>query len=287
MPRRSPFRRHRVISLIRRTARFRVLLRALLIAVIAYAGFALLIFLVAERLIFLPPSERYAKDEQVLLIPRAGGGNVAALHLRNPDARYTILFSHGNAENIVQGLGFLERMRDAGFEVLAYDYSGYGLSTGRPSERAAYEDIEAAYDYLVRGGVPAERIILHGRSLGGAVAADLASRKPAAGLVLESTFTSAYRVARVPFLPFDRFRTDRKMPRVRMPVLVIHGVDDELIGFWHGERLYDLAPGPRQRLWVQGSGHNDLSYVAGERYWTALRGFADGLRTAETGDTGT
>lgn len=264
-----------------------MLLRALLIAGIAYVGFAALLWLFAERLIFMPPSERYARDEQVLLIPRAGGGSVAALHLRNPDARYTILFSHGNAEHIVQGMSFLERMRDAGFEVLAYDYSGYGLSTGRPSERAAYADIDAAYDYLVRtAGVPPERIILHGRSLGGAVAADLASRRPAAGLVLESTFTSAYRVARVPFLPFDRFRTESKMPRIRMPVLVIHGTGDELIGFWHGQRLYDLARGPRQRLWVDGSGHNDLSWVAGDRYWTALRTFAESLPAAQTGDTG-
>lgn len=262
--------------------------RILLIVLLSYAGFAGLMWLLAERLIFLPPGDRYAKDEQVLLIPRAAGGNVAAVHLRNPDARYTILFSHGNAEHIAHGLGFAQRMRDAGFSVLAYDYSGYGLSTGRPSERAAYADIEAAYDYLTRtAGVPAERIILHGRSLGGAVSADLASRRPAAGLVLESTFTSAARVARLNrVLPFDWFRTESKMARIRMPVLVIHGVDDELIAFWHGERLYDLARGPKQRLWVRGSGHNDLSYVAGDRYWEALRTFADSLPAGQTGDTG-
>lgn len=262
--------------------------RILLLVLIAYGAVALLIWVFAERLIFLPPGERYAKDEQVLLIPRTGGGSIAAVHLRNPDARYTILFSHGNAEHIIQGMEFLERMRDAGFNVLAYDYSGYGLSTGRPSERAAYADVEAAYDYLVgSAGVPAERIILHGRSLGGAVAADLAARRPAAGLVLESTFTSAFRVVRpYPFLPFDRFRTESKMARIRMPVLVIHGVEDELIGFWHGERLYELARGPRQRLWVRGSGHNDLSYVAGDRYWAALRTFADSLPAADTGDRG-
>jgi fermentation-respiration switch protein FrsA (DUF1100 family) len=261
--------------------------RILLIALLAYAGFAALIWLFAERLIFLPPRDRYPQNEQVLLIPRAAGGNVAAIHLRNPAARYTILFSHGNAEHIVHGSEFLEAMRDAGFSVLAYDYSGYGLSTGRPSERAAYADVEAAYDYLVRSaGVPADRIILHGRSLGGAVAADLASRRPAAGLVLESTFTSAFRVVRpYPILPFDRFRTDGKLPRVRMPVLVIHGTDDEVIGFWHGQRLYDLAAEPKQRLWVQGATHNDLSYVAGQRYWAALRTFADSLPAARTGDT--
>lgn len=269
--------------------RSRVLMRILLLLLIAYAGFALLFWLFAERLIFMPPSERYAQDEQVLLIPRAAGGSVAAVHLRNPDARYTILFSHGNAEHIAHGLDFAERMRDAGFNVLAYDYSGYGLSSGRPSERASYGDIEAAYDYLTRSaGVPPERIILHGRSLGGAVAADLATRRPAAGLVLESTFTSATRVARMHrVLPFDWFRTESKMPRIRMPVLVIHGTDDELIPFGHGQRLYDLAQGPRQHLWVRGSGHNDLSYVAGEQYWRALRTFADALPAGEPGDGGT
>jgi fermentation-respiration switch protein FrsA (DUF1100 family) len=280
------YRRAMTAHPVPRTSRSRVLIRMLLIVLIAYGGFALLMWLVAERLIFLPPGERYAKDEQVLLIPRAAGGNVAAVHLRNPEARYTILFSHGNAEHIAHGLGFAQRMRDAGFSVLAYDYSGYGLSTGRPSERAAYADIEAAYDYLVNSGVPAERIILHGRSLGGAVAADLASRCPAAGLVLESTFTSAAQVARLNrVLPFDWFRTESKMARIRMPVLVIHGRGDELIAFWHGQRLYDLAAEPKQHLWVDGSGHNDLSYVAGQRYWAALRTFADSL-PAQTGDTG-
>lgn len=276
-------------TILHRTPRIRMLLRALLIAAIAYAGFAVLIWIFAERLIFLPPAERYPQGGQVLLIPRAEGGTVAAVHLRNPDARYTILFSHGNAEHIVHGLDHLEGLRDAGFSVLAYDYSGYGLSTGRPSERAAYGDIQAAYDYLVRtAGVPPERIILHGRSLGGAVAADLASRRPAAGLVLESTFTSAFRVVRpYPILPFDRFRTERKLPRIRMPVLVIHGTEDEVIGFWHGERLYDRVRGPRQRLWVQGATHNDLAWVAGQGYWTALRTFADSLATADTKDTGT
>jgi pimeloyl-ACP methyl ester carboxylesterase len=142
-------------------------------------------------------------------------------------------------------------MRNAGFAVFAYDYRGYGLSTGRPSERRAYLDAEAAYDHLVHAlGVPPEHIVLHGRSLGGAVAADLAARRPCAGLVLESTFVSAYRVLRpYAFLPFDRFRTLSKMPRVHCPVLVIHGTDDALVGAWHGRRLYDAAPGQRQAFW--------------------------------------
>jgi abhydrolase domain-containing protein 17 len=244
---------HRILST-------RMLLRALLLAAIAWTAFAALVWLFAERLIFMPPRERYALGAEMVLI----------------------LFSHGNAENIEQGMDFLRALRDAGFSVLAYDYSGYGLSTGRPTERAAYADADAAYAWLTRRGVPPERIIVHGRSLGGAVAADLASRRPIGRLVLESTFTSAYRVARLhPWIPFDRFRTADKLPRVTAPVLVIHGTDDEVIRFWHGERLYALARGPKRRFWVPGATHNDLSYVAGDRYWDELRAFAASLPVDE------
>ncbi|MBW3570934.1 MAG: alpha/beta hydrolase [Gemmatimonadetes bacterium] len=264
----------------------RVLLRSLLLIILAYAAFAGLVWLFAERLIFLPPRERYEKTSEILLIPRADGGSIAAVHLRNPHARYTILFSHGNGEDLGDNAEFLASMRDAGFGVLAYDYSGYGLSTGRPSERAAYADVDAAYEYLTRSaGVPPERVIAHGRSLGGAVAADLASRRPVAGLVLESTFTTIFRVVRsYPLVPFDRFRTIEKLPRVTAPVLVIHGTEDGVVGFWHGRRLYELARGPKRELWVRGAGHNDLAWVAGERYWDALREFAESLDDAAEGD---
>jgi fermentation-respiration switch protein FrsA (DUF1100 family) len=257
----------------------RVLLRSLLLVVLAYAAFAGLVWLFAERLIFLPPRQRYAQTEEILLIPRPGGGNIAAVHLRNPHARYTILFSHGNGEDLGHNLEFVGRMRDAGFEVLAYDYSGYGLSTGRPSERAAYVDIDAAYDYLTKtAGVPPDRIIAHGRSLGGAVAADLASRRPVAGLVLESTFVTIFRVVRAwPLVPFDRFRTADKMPRITAPLLVIHGTDDQVVPFWHGRRLYEMARTPKRRMWVEGAGHNDLGWVAGQDYWRALWDFAVSL----------
>ncbi len=263
------------------------MLRILLLVLIAYAVFAALVWLFAERLIFLPPRQRYEQTPEILLIPRDGGGTVAAAHLKNPRARYTILFSHGNGEDIGGDLPFLREMRDAGFAVFAYDYSGYGQSTGRPSERAAYGDVDAAYDHLTRTlGVPPERIIAHGRSLGGGVAADLASRRPVAGLVLESTFTTIFRVAHsFPVVPFDRFRTIDKLPRITAPVLVIHGTRDGVVGFRHGQRLYDAVRGEKRRLWVEGAGHNDVAWVAGERYWDALRGFADALPAADTGDS--
>jgi abhydrolase domain-containing protein 17 len=255
-------------------------LRLLALTLLAYAVFAAAVWLFAERLIFLPPRDRHPPAPDLLLLPRAGGGKVAAVHLRHPDAPYTVLFSHGNAETIGDGAWFLHALRDAGFSVLAYDYAGYGMSTGRPTERGAYADVDAAYDHLVGAGVPPERIIAHGRSLGGAVAADLASRRPVAGLVLESTFTSAFRVASDrPFVPFDRFRTLAKLPRVSVPVLVIHGTRDAVIPPAHGERLLAAARGPKRILRVEGAGHDDLAAVAGEGYWRALREFASSLES--------
>lgn len=259
--------------------RSRVLIRFIVLVLAGYALFAALVWLFAERLIFMPPAGRHAPTPDHVAIERPGGGTLSAVHLRAPGARYTVLFSHGNAETIWHNLDYFRAMAAAGFSVFAYDYSGYGLSTGRASERAAYADIDAAYDYLTKvQGVPPERIIAHGRSLGGGVAADLASRRPVAALVLESTFTTAHGVVSgFPIVPFDRFRTWRKLPRVKAPVLVIHGTDDEVIGFAHGEALYERAPGPKQHYWVRGAGHNDLRYVAGEEYWRVLTRFADSI----------
>jgi fermentation-respiration switch protein FrsA (DUF1100 family) len=260
-----------------------VALRALRIGVLAYVGLALLFWIVADRLMFQPQAAGYRHSPEVVRIP-VDGDTLAAFWLPAPGARYTVLFSHGNAEDIGDNLGFLEEMRGAGFSVLAYDYRGYGLSTGRPSERRAYRDAEAAFAHLTGElGVPPERVIVHGRSLGGGVSTALAARRPVAGLVLESTFTSIYAlVPGVRAFPPDRFRSHARIRGVRAPVLVIHGTRDEVVPFAHGERLLAAAPGPKQRLWVKGAGHNDLLYVAGERYWDALRGFARLIEQRET-----
>ena len=252
------------------------------VAVLAgiYLLLGALVWWYAERLIFQPQTPRYTASASATLVPVGDGDSIAVAWLPNPRARYTILFSHGNAEDLGDLRYFLTDLRDAGFSVLAYDYRGYGLSSRRvPSERNAYDDLAAAYEHLTRTlGVPPKRVILHGRSLGGGIASELASRHPAAGLILESTFVSAFRVA-VPrrIFPFDRFGTERRLREVRAPVLVIHGTRDEVIPFWHGARLLERANPPKQHFWVEGAGHNDLQLVAGEQYWRALREFAASL----------
>jgi fermentation-respiration switch protein FrsA (DUF1100 family) len=136
--------------------------------------------------------------------------------------------------------------------------------------------MESVYRYAERTlGVHPSRLVLYGRSVGGGPASDLAARLPIGGLVLESTFTSAFVVmTRIPLLPFDRFPNLRHVRKVHAPVLVIHGTADEVIPVSHGRRLYDAANDPKQSLWVDGTHHNDLPLVAGPRYWTALAAFA-------------
>lgn len=257
-----------------------LLIKALRIVVIVYGVALVGVFFLVPKLLFQPGPSSYtsASLAGLVRIP-VEGDTIAAVWLPNPAARWTILYSHGNAEDIGDDLPLLHELHDAGFAVLAYDYRGYGLSTVSASVRCAEQDAAAAYGYLTHTlGVAPGRVIVHGRSLGGGPSAWLASREPVAGLVLESTFTSALGVS--PWgraFPYDWFRTRRRIERVRAPVLVIHGTADEVIPFANGQALFRAVRTPKQSLWVDGAGHNDLVDVAGSRYRTTLRRFAGSL----------
>lgn len=244
-----------------------------------YLTLAFFAYFFAERLIFQPQPIFAPKDQNIIAIATASGEKITAKFYANQNAQFTILFSHGNAEDIFSSAQFSERLRDSGFNVLAYDYRGYGWSDGRPGEKNAYEDIDAAYDYLVRDRlIDPSRIIIHGRSLGGAVSIDVAARRKCAGLIAESTFTSAFRVMtgyRV--LPFDQFDSESKIVRVECPVLFIHGENDSLIKPWHSERLFQTANASKEMFVVPNAGHNDLTQKAGDAYFQRIRDFAANL----------
>jgi len=253
--------------------------RGILIAlVVGYAALAAFAYFLSERLIFQPPRPTYRAGQLPLtMIPGSDGDSIATLYLPNPRASLTILYAHGNAEDLGLVAPMLEELRAHGFAVLGFDYRGYGASTGGPTTTSgAIRDIESVYQHVVHTlGIPPSRLVLYGRSVGGGPATDVAARLPAAGLVLESTFTSAFVVmTRVPLLPFDRFPNLRHIRQVHAPVLVIHGTADEVIPVSHGRRLYEAATNPKQALWVEGAHHNDLPLVAGQRYWDALAEFA-------------
>ena len=204
------------------------------------------------------------------------GYEIALLHLPNPGVRHTIWFFHGNAESLGDLEPFLLTLRDRGYAVVAYDYPGYGLSGGRPSEEAIYASARAVRRFMRDElKIPAGRILIHGRSLGGGPAVQMAKEEPPAGLVLESAFASVFRVmTRWRLLPFDQFENEAKMADVKSPVLVMHGEADEVIPFRHGEALFAAAKEPKRALWVPGAHHNDFGAVTGARYWDALRDFS-------------
>jgi hypothetical protein len=241
-----------------------------------YVCFCLYVFFFADRNIFLPQPSSYQDTSDILKLTAGDRIKLSAVYLPNPASTYTILYTHGNAEDLGDIRPVLQQLRDSGFSVFAYDYRGYGTSQGSPSERNAYRDIDTVYDYLTQQlRVPPQQIIAYGRSVGAGSAVDLAARKPVAGLIVESAFTTAFRViVPVPILPFDKFPNINKIKKVKCPVLVMHGKADEVIPFSHGQKLFAAAPEPKRYLWVDEAGHNDFMWVAGDRYATTLRQFA-------------
>ena len=191
-----------------------------------------------------------------------------------------LLYLHGARWNLTGSVTRIERWRKLGFNVLAIDYRGFGKSTATPpSEQLAYEDAEAAWDYLARAEPGRSRYIV-GHSLGGAIAAELAVRRPdAQGLVLEATFTSirdmightTWRFLPVDLILTQEFDTLSKLPKLRLPLLVVHGTGDRIVPFEMGERLFQAATVPKRFIRVEGGSHHNLSSVANDQYRAALR----------------
>lgn len=179
---------------------------------------------------------------------------------KNPGA-VAVLFCHGNAGNISHRVSMCGAMLEAGVSVLVFDYRGYGASAGRPSETGTYQDAQAAYHWLKARGFA--RIVAFGESLGGGVASELAVREPLAGLILQGTFTSIADVGAelFPWLPVRwmsriKYDTYSRLPRIQVPLLIMHSREDTLIRFHHAERNYTAANQPKL-LWELQGDHND------------------------------
>jgi pimeloyl-ACP methyl ester carboxylesterase len=198
---------------------------------------------------------------------------------QNPRA---ILFLHGNAGNASHRLPNAAELAGRGADVLLIDYRGYGLSEGTPSESGTYADARAGLAHLIEErGIPEERIVLFGRSLGGAVAVDLARDRNLAGVILESTFTSIADVARgmmgppAAYLARGVFDSASKIDRIRVPLLFFHGDRDGVIDYALGRRLFELAPEPKRFETLAGAGHNDTVQVGGRPYFERIAQFLD------------
>lgn len=264
---------------------------ALLIAM-ATGGYVLLgtlLYFMQERMVFLAglpgraleATPQHAGFDYVDVNFETGDGlSLHGWYVYAPDSRGTVLFLHGNAGNISHRLDSIAVFHELGLDTFIIDYRGYGQSEGKPSEEGTYRDAEAAWQYLVtqRGEDPA-RIIMFGRSIGGAVAAWLATRHKAAALIVESSFTSAVEMAAhlYPFMPVRlisrlQYPVADYVARVECPVLIIHSRDDEIIPFAMGKALYEAAPAPKAFLELAGD-HNNGFLLSGDRYRDELGQF--------------
>jgi fermentation-respiration switch protein FrsA (DUF1100 family) len=226
--------------------------------------------------------EDYGLPYKDVVFESSGGKGLHGWYFPAPQNGPVILFCHGNAGNISHRLENIAGLLRSGLGVFIFDYSGYGRSEGSPSEKGIYEDGISAHEYLVRReGVPPERIVPFGRSLGGAVAIEVALEKKVRSLILECAFTSLPDMAgsMLLFRPFSRlmpvhYDNLAKIPRVGVPVLIIHGTEDELVPFSMGGALFEAAREPKHFYPIQGAGHNDTFVVGGHAYYQRLARFA-------------
>lgn len=266
---------------------WRGLLRLAILAGVTYLGVIIVFLFLENALLFhpirasedwLPPPSREVQDVE---FRTAEGDRIHGWWWPVPGAQGALLYAHGNAGNLShRGDALAPLVQSLGVSVLIFDYPGYGRSSGRPSESSCYAAGDAAYDWLTqRQQVPPGNLLLYGKSLGGGVMTELASRRPHRALILVKTFTSIPDMATqlYPWLPArwmvrSRFDSLEKIGRCTRPVFIAHGDCDDLIPCSHGERLSAAANEPKQFLLLPGCGHNDL---LNPDFFPVLRQFLD------------
>lgn len=242
---------------------------------VIYVGLCVYAYVVSDSIIFPVPGASYADGPDTLKLKTSDGETLSAYFLEAPGSKDVLLYSHGNGEDIGDIRPLLRKFQERGISVLAYDYPGYGTSSGQPSEKGLYAAADAAFLYLTgEKGYAPQSITLYGRSLGGGPSCWLADRYPVAGLILDGAFSSTFRVmTRVKLLPFDKFDNLAILPNVNCPALLIHGKQDIVVPFEHALKIEKALPTPPKTLWVETANHNNLIESAGDRYWETVLGF--------------
>lgn len=264
--------------------------------ILALAGLYVLIliavYLFQSRLVFFPdramagdPGHIGLEFEEVWL--QSGGRRIHGWFVPAAAQRATLLFFHGNAGNISHRMDSIRLFNQLRLSVFIFDYQGYGRSGGKAGESATYRDARAAWDYLtLERGLRPEEIVLFGRSLGGAVAIELATVTDPMALIVESCFTSAVDMgAKVyPWLPIRlvrriRYNSLRRVGDIDVPKLFIHSIEDEVVPFGMGKRLYGRAQRPKQFLKIRG-GHQDGFLVSGKLYADTIAEFLNSVQNS-------
>jgi len=262
---------------------------AVKILAVILAGYLLImlfVFLTQKNMVYFPSREisltprDTGLDYEELVLTTSDKVKLSAWYIPSPQRKGVVLFCHGNAGNISHRLDSIRIFHDIGLDVLIFDYRGYGKSEGSPGEKGTYLDAEAVWKYLMEEKhIPLKKIVVFGRSLGSAIAAETVLRHGGGMLIVESGFTSIpdLGASLYPFLPVRllsrySYNSLKKVKDIGIPKLFVHSPDDEIIPFSHGKRLFQDAAEPKQFLEIRG-GHNEGYMVSGTLYTQGLREF--------------
>jgi len=253
-----------------RSRRMTMLVWLAALALCGYIAVTAIVYVAQRSLMYFPETRHTAPaaaglpEAEEVRLTAADGVASLAWSVAPQDDKPVILYLHGNGGALRHRAARFRKLIDAGIGLVALEYRGYGGNPGSPSERGLIADAEAAYAFAV-AHYPPQRIVPWGESLGSGVAVALAADKPVGRVILEAPFTSAAAVgaAHYWFLPVrllmkDQFRSDLRIGKITAPLLILHGVHDQVVPYWMGERLFDLANQPKRFARFLDGGHEDL-----------------------------
>ena len=269
------------------------LARAALVLLASAAILIVLVRLLEPRLAFFPfqgettTPRHFGFQYEPLTIETTDGERLRAWLIPHRQPRAFVIYFHGNGANLSNWTPIVCAIAGQGYSVLAFDYRGYGLSTGTPTEKGLYRDVDAIVDHVWTRGQPAGTVIYWGRSLGVSMAAYAATRHRPAGLILESGFPDTRSLFRAPspmallaLFSSYRFPATEYLRAVKIPTLVMHGDADSVIPYDRGRALYERIEGPKQFFTISGGDHNDATPRNERLYWETVRKFIDDLSQA-------
>lgn len=256
-----------------------ILLKILAFAASFYFILIIAAYFLADKIAFPTPKPSYELSEKYRMIDAPNGGKICTVFLKNPNAKYTVLFSHGNGEDLGEIAPKLENLYNLGFSVFAYDYFGYGQSSLKSSAKNIEICAETAWRHLVKTeSVPVENIIVFGYSMGSAPSAYLASKHNPRALILMGGFASAFQT-QLPLniFPWEMLNNAQKIRNLRCPILIFHGTKDAIVRYHNAEILYESAPCPKYLISIKDAGHYNIPSSAPEAFYRGIKNFANTL----------